>query len=127
MVVRFDFAARFIGTVKDFSQICRCLGGATGVISLHPVLLLFEQRYVQVSSAAPLVFDYVFQPGGHQHQRGSPVGKRADDAGPATDLPVQLLDGVVRPDSGPMLHGEVGVRELARSPEWYALFGATFP
>lgn len=35
-MVRFDFAARFIGTVKDFSQICRCLGGATGVIALHP-------------------------------------------------------------------------------------------
>lgn len=34
--MRFDFAARFIGTVKDFSQICRCLGGATGVIALHP-------------------------------------------------------------------------------------------
>mgnify|MGYP006982931563 FL=1 len=118
MVVRFDFAARFIGTVKDFSQICRCLGGATGVIALHPALLLFEQRYVQVSSAAPLVFDDGGQPGGHQHQLGSPVGKRAEDAGPATDLPVQLLDGVVRSDSGPMLHGEVGVRELARSPEW---------
>ncbi len=34
------------GTVKDLSQICRCLGGAIGVIGLHPALLLFEQRYV---------------------------------------------------------------------------------
>ena len=33
------------GTVKDLSQICRCLGGAIGVIGLHPALLLFEQRY----------------------------------------------------------------------------------
>ena len=35
-----------MGTVKDLSQICRCLGGAIGVIGLHPALLLFEQRYV---------------------------------------------------------------------------------
>lgn len=34
------------GTVKDLSQICRCLGGAIGAIGLHPALLLFEQRYV---------------------------------------------------------------------------------
>ena len=60
---------------------------------------------------APLVFDYVFQPGGHRHQGGFPVGERADDAGSAADLPVQPLDGVVRPDLGPMLHGEVGVGE----------------
>ena len=69
----------------DFSQIRRCLGGATGVIALHPVLLLLEQRYVQATPAAPLVFDYVFQPGGHQHQRGFPVGERAGDAGSAAD------------------------------------------
>ena len=50
-------------------------------------------------------------PGGHRHQRGFPVGERADDAGSAADLPVQPLDGVVRPDPGPMLHGEVGVGE----------------
>ena len=48
-------------------------------------------------------------PGGHQHQRGFPVGERADDASSAADPPVQPLDGVVRPDPGPMLHGEVGV------------------
>ena len=100
-----------MGTVKDLSQICRCLGGAIGAIGLHPALLLFEQRYVQVTPAAPLVFDYVFQPGGHQHQRGFPVGERADGAGSAADLPVQPLDGAVRPDPGPMLHGEVGVGE----------------
>ena len=81
------------GTVKDFSQICRCLGGAIGAIGLHPALLLFEQRYVWVTPAAPQVFDYVFQPGGHQHQRGFPVGERADDAGSAANLPVRPLDG----------------------------------
>lgn len=50
-----------MGAVKALSQICRCLGGATGVIALHPALLFFEQRYVQVAFAAPLVFDYVLQ------------------------------------------------------------------
>lgn len=35
-----------MATVKDFSQMCRCLDGVTGVIALHPSLLLFEQRYV---------------------------------------------------------------------------------
>ena len=94
---------------KDLSQICRCLGGAIGVIGLHPALLLFEQRYVWVTPAPPLVFGYVFQPGGHQHQRGFLVGERADDAGSAADLPARPLDGVVRP--GSMLYGEVGVGE----------------
>ena len=46
---RWRSPARFLleaGTVKDLSQICRCLGGAIGAIGLHPALLLFEQRYV---------------------------------------------------------------------------------
>ena len=45
------------------------------------------------NACGPTRFDYVFQPGGHQHQRGFPVGERADDAGSAADLPVQPLDG----------------------------------
>ena len=39
-------------------------------------------------------FRLCISPGGHQHQRGFPVGERADDAGSAVDLPVRPLDGV---------------------------------
>ena len=73
------------GAIKNLSQIYRCLDGSAGVIALRPVLLLFEQRYVQGTLAAPFVFAYVFQPGDYQYQRRFPVGERADDASSAAD------------------------------------------
>lgn len=76
---------RVRGTIKDRSRIRRCLDESAGVIALRPVLLHFEQRYVQVTLAAPFVFAYVFQPSGYQYQRGFPIGERADDAGSASD------------------------------------------
>ena len=59
----------------------------------------------------PFAVDDVFQAGGNQHQRGFPVGERADDAGTPPDLPVEPLDGVVRADAPPMLAGYLAVRQ----------------
>ena len=63
----------------------------------------------KVSKSSLFVIDYVFQPGGYQRERRFLVGEHADDADSAADLSVGALDGVVRPDPGPVLHGEVGV------------------
>ena len=79
--------------------------------SQPPVQLLFEQRLVQVSAGAPFAVRDVLQAGGHQHQCGFPVGARADHAGPAPDLPVEPLDGVVRADAPPMPAGHLAVRQ----------------
>ena len=64
-----------------------------------------------MAPAAPFIFDYVFQPGGHQHERGPAVGGGTDDAGSAADLPVEAFDGVVRPGPGDRV-GSVGVSEV---------------
>ena len=79
--------------------------------SQPPARQLLEQRRVQVAAGAPFAVRDVFQAGGHQHQRGFPVGERADHAGPAPDFPVQALDGVVRAYAPPMLAGHLASRQ----------------
>lgn len=79
--------------------------------SQPPARLLLEQGRVQVAAGAPFVVRDVFQAGGRQHQRGFPIGERADHAGPAPDFPVQALDGVVRADAPPMLAGHLASRQ----------------
>ena len=84
--------------------------------SQPPVQLLFEQRLVQVSAGAPFAVRDVLQAGGHQHQCGFPVGERADHAGPAPDLPVEPLDGVVRADAPPMPAGHPQYVSVSAKP-----------
>ena len=79
--------------------------------SSPPVWLLLEQGRVQVSAGAPFAVGDVFQAGGHKHQRGFPVGERADDTGSASYLPVEPLDRVVRADAPPRLAGHLAVRQ----------------
>ena len=67
--------------------VCRC--GTVNTLRKFgqpPARLLLEQRRVQVAAGAPFAVCDVLQAGGHQHQRGFPVGERADDAGAPPDL-----------------------------------------
>ena len=75
------------------------------------VQLLLKQRRIQVAAGAPFAVGDVFQAGGNQHQRGFPVGERADDAGTLSDLPVEPLDRIVRADAPPMLARYLAVRQ----------------
>lgn len=74
--------------------------------SWSPVRLLLEQRRVQVSAGALFAVGDALQTSCcYQHQRGFPVGERADHAGPVPYLPVEALDRIVRADAPPKLSG----------------------
>ena len=71
-----------------------------------PARLLLEQRRVQVAAGVPFAVGDALQTSCcYQHQRGFPVGERADHAGPVPYLPVEALDCVVRADAPPKLSG----------------------
>ena len=73
--------------------------------------LLLQQRHVQVPPRAPLALGDVLEPGRREHEGGVPVGERPHHPRPASDLPVEALDGVVGAYAPPVLAGEPGVRQ----------------
>lgn len=74
-------------------------------------------------SRFPFALRDVLQEDGHQHERALSVGKRADDPRSPPDLPVLPLDGVVRADSPPVLHGKPRVGGRLRHAVTHALGG----
>ncbi len=66
----------------------------------------------EVAAVADLPFVVgVVEDGSDESDDGGVVGKDSDDAGSAFDLAVDALDGVGRPDLGPVLAREAGERE----------------
>ena len=65
-------------------------------------LCLVERFHVHVLPGPPLVGEDVTETGRYQHQGGLSVREAAHHVGPASDLPVQTLQGVVGPDLPPV-------------------------
>lgn len=90
-------------TVKDHSQICRCLDGATGVNTLNP----FRAAIRPGSACGPICFRLFIPAWRSPASARISCRRSADDADSAADLAVEVFAGVARPNFGPMPYGEV--------------------
>ena len=62
--------------------------------------------HIHVFFVSPLNTRHMPEPSTDQHQRGVPIGERANYASPPADFAVQAFNDVVRPYSSPVFEGE---------------------